>query len=70
MNNYGGGMTSADVIAAAFLHKILEKINDTPSRIDIDDAQENRQKMQHHDLPQGEAERMDMQGWSYPQQDT
>ena len=60
MNDYGGGMPSADGIAAAFLHKILKKINGTPSRIDIDDAQENRQKMRHHELPQGEAERMDM----------
>ena len=42
MNNYGGGMTSADVIAAAFPHKILEKINGTPSHIDIDDAQEKQ----------------------------
>ena len=40
MNDYGGGMPSADGIAVAFPHKILEKINGTPSRIDIDDAQE------------------------------
>ena len=40
MNDYGGGMPSADGIAAAFPHTILEKINGTPSRIDIDDAQE------------------------------
>ena len=33
-------MPSADVIAAAFPHKILKKINGTSSRIDIDDAQE------------------------------
>ena len=26
--------------------------------------------MRHHDLTQGEVERMDMQGWSYPQQYT
>ena len=39
MINYGGGMPSADVIAAAFPHKIPKKINGTPSRIDIDDAQ-------------------------------
>ena len=32
-------MPSADRIAAAFPHKILEKINGTPSCIDIDDAQ-------------------------------
>ena len=38
MNDYGGGMPSTDGIAAAFPHKILEKINGTPSRIDIDDA--------------------------------
>ena len=68
MNNHGGGMPSADGIAAVFMHKILEKINDTPSRMDIDNAQQ--QKIRHHDLPQGEAERMDMQGCSYPQQDT
>ena len=42
MNDYGGGMLSADGIAAAFPHKILEKINGTPSRIDIDDAQEKQ----------------------------
>ena len=35
-------MPSADVIAAAFSHKILEKINGTPSRINIDDAQEKQ----------------------------
>ena len=29
----------------------------------------NRQKMRHHDLPQGEAERTEMHGWSYPQHD-
>ena len=40
MNDCGGGMPSADRIAAAFPHKILEKINGTPSHIDIDDAQE------------------------------
>ena len=42
MINYGGGMPSADEIAAAFPHKILEKINVTPSRIDIDEAQEKQ----------------------------
>ena len=42
MNDYGGGMPSADRIAAAFPHKILEKINGTPSRIDVDDAQEKQ----------------------------
>ena len=42
MNNYGGGMPSAGGIAAAFPHKILKKINGTPSLIDIDDAQENQ----------------------------
>ena len=40
MNNYRGRIPSADGIAAAFPHKIFEKINGTPSRIDIDDAQE------------------------------
>ena len=35
-------MPSADGISAAFLHKILEKINGTPSRIDIDDGQEKQ----------------------------
>ena len=63
MINYGGGMPSADRIAAAFPHKIVEKINGTPSRIDIDDAQEKQTEMRHHNLPQGEAERMDMQEW-------
>ena len=70
MNDYGGGMPSADGIAAAFPNKIPEKINGTPSRIDIDNAQENRQKMRHHDLPQEEAACMDIQGWWYPLQDT
>ena len=42
MIDCGGGMPSADRIATAFPHKILEKINGTPSRIDIDDAQENQ----------------------------
>ena len=42
MNNYGGGMPSADGIAAEFPHKILKKINGKPSRIDIDDAQEKQ----------------------------
>ena len=32
-------MPSAEGIAAAFPHTILENINGTPSRIDIDDAQ-------------------------------
>ena len=35
-------MPSADGIAAVFPHKILEKINVTPSHIDIDDAQEKQ----------------------------
>ena len=39
MINYGGGIPSVDGIAAAFPHKIHEKISGTPSRIDIDDAQ-------------------------------
>ena len=42
MNNYEGGMPSADGIVAAFPHNILENINGTPSRIDIDDAQEKQ----------------------------
>ena len=42
MNDCGGGMPSADGIAAAFPHKILENINGTPSCIDIDDAQEKQ----------------------------
>ena len=70
MNDYGGGMPSTDRISAEFLHKILEKINGTPSRIDIGDAQENIQKIRHHELPQGKVERMDMQVWSYPQNNT
>ena len=40
MNDYGGGIPYADIIASAFPHNILKKINGTPSRIDIDDAQE------------------------------
>ena len=35
-------MPSADGIAAAFLHKILENINSTPSCIGIDNAQEKQ----------------------------
>ena len=35
-------MPSADGILAAFPHTILEKINGTPSRIEIDDAQEKQ----------------------------
>ena len=35
-------MPSADVIAAAFPHTILEKIYGTPGRIDIDNAQEKK----------------------------
>ena len=42
MNNFGGVIPSADEIAAAFLHTILEKISSTPSRIDIDEAQEKQ----------------------------
>ena len=42
MIDYGGVMPSADRIAAAFPHKILEKINGTPSHIDIYDAQEKQ----------------------------
>ena len=42
MNDYRGRMPSTDVIAASFPHKILEKINGTPIRIDIDDAQEKQ----------------------------
>ena len=44
MIDYGGGIPSVDGIAAAFPHKILEKISGTPSRIDIDDAQETQTK--------------------------
>ena len=70
MDDFGGGIPSADGIAAAFPHTILEKINGTLSRIDIDIAQEKQTEMLHHDLPQGEAERTGMQGWLYPQHDT
>ena len=35
-------MPYTDGIAAEFPHKILEKINVTPIRIDIDDAQEKQ----------------------------
>ena len=42
MIDYGGGIPSVDRIAAAFTHKVLEKISGTPSRIDIDDAQEKQ----------------------------
>ena len=39
MNEFGGGIPSADGISAAFPHTTLEKINGTPIRIDIDNAQ-------------------------------
>ena len=42
MIDYGGGIPSVDGIAAAFPHKILEKISGTPSRIDKDNAQEKQ----------------------------
>ena len=42
MNDYRGGMPSSDGIAAAFPHNMVKKINGTPSRIDIDDAQEKQ----------------------------
>ena len=61
MIDYGGGMPFVDEIEAAFPHKILEKINGTPSRIDIDDAQE-KQTENAASRPSPEAERMDMQG--------
>ena len=62
MIDYGGGIPSVEGIASAFPHKILEKISGTPSRIDIDDAQEKQTEMRRHNLPQEEAARMDMQG--------
>ena len=40
--DYGSGIPFVDGIAAAFTHNILEKINGTPSRIDIDDAQKEQ----------------------------
>ena len=42
MKDFRGGIPSADGIAAEFLHTFLKKINVTPSRIDIDEAQENK----------------------------
>ena len=42
MKDYGGGIPSADGIAAAFPHKIIKKINVTPSGIDVDDSQEKQ----------------------------
>ena len=42
MKDYGGEMPSADGTAAEFTHKILDNINGTPSRIDIEDAQEKQ----------------------------
>ena len=42
MNHFGGGIPSSDGIAAAFPHTNLEKINGTPSHIDINNAQENQ----------------------------
>ena len=42
MIDYGGGIPFVDGIAAEYLQKILEKISGTPSRIDIDDAQEKQ----------------------------
>ena len=42
MNDFGGRIPSADGIAAAFPHTTLEKINGTPSCININDTQENQ----------------------------
>ena len=42
MDKFGGGIPSAEGIVAAFTHTNLDKINSTPSRIDIDDAQEKQ----------------------------
>ena len=42
MIDYGGGIPSADGIESSFPHKILKNINGTPSRIDIDYAQEKQ----------------------------
>ena len=42
MNDYVGGIPSTYGIAAKFPHTIFEKINGTPSHIDIDDAQEKQ----------------------------
>ena len=42
MNEFEGGILSADGIAAAFPHTTLEKINGTPSRIDIYNTQEKQ----------------------------
>ena len=47
---------SSDAIAAAFPHTVLERVNGTPGREDIDDAQEivlNRRK--HHGPPMRKA---------------
>ena len=60
MNKFGGGIPSADRIAVAFPHTTLDKINGTPSRIVIDDAQKNQTEMLHHELPQEEADRTGM----------
>ena len=70
MINYGGGIPSVDGIAEAFPHKILEKISGTPSWIDIDDAQDKQTENAASRPSQEEAERMDMQVWWYPLQDT
>ena len=42
MINYSGRIPSVDGIAAAFPHKIHEKISGTPSWIDIGNAQEKQ----------------------------
>ena len=70
MIDFDGRIPSVDGIAAAFLHKTLEKISGTPSQIDIDDVQEKHTEMRHHDLQQEEVARMDIQGWWYQLQDT
>ena len=40
MNNHAS--PSSDAIAAAFPHTVLERVNGTPGREDIDDAQEKQ----------------------------
>ena len=40
MVDIGAGIPSADAIASAFPHAQIERIHGTPSRVDIDDAQE------------------------------
>ena len=63
-------MPSADRIAASFPHNIFKKINGTPSRIDIEDAQEKQtEHAASRTSTRGGGAHVHA-GMVYPQQDT